>query len=197
LNSFVQSILLWFEHKMTLHRLKCWIFGPQLLVLFWEMVETLRSRAQIEVVGHWRVGMLVKVLPVPLSYCFLLTMKRAASVIHSCCHDVLTHHGPTTNKAKDYGLQPLKPWTKKILLPLNCLCQVFFHNDSNIYFLFPENWAIFCGRNIKRSYILMIKMRICVWSLGHLGLYLISSESYKTNKRSYYLFSQNARDAEQ
>jgi hypothetical protein len=44
----------------------------------------------------------------------------------SCHHDVLPHHGPKVNGVKNFGLRPLKLWTK-INFPLSCLCQVFCH----------------------------------------------------------------------
>jgi hypothetical protein len=35
------------------HRLMCWMLDPQLVVLFWEVVETLGGGAWLEEVGFW------------------------------------------------------------------------------------------------------------------------------------------------
>jgi hypothetical protein len=43
-----------------------------------------------------------------LSLCLLLT--------YSLRHDILPHHGPRTNRAKDYGLRSRKPGTNKSFL---------------------------------------------------------------------------------
>lgn len=49
---FYQTAKFWLHMKSPCGP-ECWNLGPQLVMLFWEVVEILGGRAEEQEVGHW------------------------------------------------------------------------------------------------------------------------------------------------
>jgi hypothetical protein len=86
----------------------------QLVVLFWEVVETKSLGLDG---GSRSLGMyLWRICPILGPFlCSLFPMtwgEQLYSTTYSCHHDVLPHHRPTATEPADHGLKPLKSGAK-------------------------------------------------------------------------------------
>jgi hypothetical protein len=101
-----------------------WSLAPQLVVLFWEVMETFRRWGLVE--GS-SLGGCAQDLPIFLSLCASLSLAMRWAACSTMCfhHDVQPHH----------GLNPLKPWAKINLPSLKLLM-------SGIFVTVPKNWLI-------------------------------------------------------
>jgi hypothetical protein len=96
-----------------------WMLGPPLVVLFWEVLETLAGGPVEEnrSWGHVFEGHTWSAVPSPLKIHFWSTMRWTVSALCFYYCDIWPHHRLWINRAKDWGLKSLNPQVKnKIFL---------------------------------------------------------------------------------
>lgn len=91
--------------------------GPQLVALFWEVIEFLGGKVQLEKVGGWGGNLIIIIL----YYCYIawgLLVERPNRTFTSSSETVTIsswarHHGDTPPRLPCHvGLYPLKPQAK-------------------------------------------------------------------------------------
>lgn len=100
-----------------------WIFGPELIVLVWEVMKPVGHRFIQQAQDYCLILVLTKLYAswLPPWYNQFPNSASVTATSPSCYHAFLATR-----------LYPLKPWAKIILSPLSCFFQMFYHSDEKV-----------------------------------------------------------------
>jgi hypothetical protein len=121
----------------------------------------------------------------PLSFCFLGTIRgKGLLTIHSC-HDVLPYHRPKATGSRNHGPKPLKPFCQSELL-------LFISRLSQVFVMASESWLTVDIRSCRGvSHTACISVLYLKTILGGLYRFQISCHLTRILHKAVRNFSQS------